>query len=201
MSAPSIQGSDEAPELTFRRLLYVASGGTQATFTPMWLQWLRDHYPDLEVRYAVTRSALRFTTLTALAAAAGHPGLVDAWPEQPESALHVELAQWPDAVVVHPATLDFVSRLALGRGDSPVMLALQCTSAQVVVCPGIPPGAHRNPAYRRHVAELSERDNLAVLPPRTGRSQATGETEVGTAVYLPTALAALSELTAWQATT
>lgn len=194
------EGTGAAPVLGFRRLLFVAAGGTQATFTPMWLQWLRDHYPDLDVRYAVTRSALRFTTPTALAAAAGHPGLVDEWPDQPEAALHVELAQWPDAVLVHPATLDFVARMALGRGDSPVMLALQCTAAQVVVCPGLPPRGHLNPAYRRHVAELSERDNVAVLPPRSGRSQATGDTEVGTAVYLPTALEALAELTAWQAT-
>jgi hypothetical protein len=190
----------DTPELSFRRLLYVVAGGTQATFAPMWLQWLRDHYPHLEVRCAVTRSALRFTTPTALAAAAGRPALVDAWPDQPESALHVELAQWPDAVLVHPATLDFVARLALGRGDSPVMLALQCTAAQVALCPGLPPRAHLNPAYRRHVAELSERDNLSVLPPRAGRSQATGELELGTAVYLPSALSALAELTAWQAT-
>lgn len=188
------------PRLGAHRLLYVASGGLQAMFVPMWLQWLRTSYPDLAVRYVVTRSATRFTTRTSLAVAAGDAeGMVDEWPEQPESALHVDLALWPDAVLVHPATFDFVARLSAGFGDSPAMLALQCTTAPIVICPALPPNGFRNPAYRRNVSELAERENVTVLPPVRGRSMSTGHEGVGTVAHLPTAIASLEELREWVA--
>lgn len=190
---------DQAPTLQAHRLLYVATGGIQAMFTPMWLQWLRTSYPDTQVRYVVTRSALRFTTPTALSVASGQGwGMVDEWPDEPQSAVHVELASWPDAVVVHPATMNFVARLSQGLADTPALLALQCTQAPIVVCPALPPGGYRNPAYRRHMAELAERDNVTVMPPVSGPSMSTGETGVGTAAPFQDAVAAAEDLRAWR---
>ena len=181
-----------------KRLLYVITGGVQAMFGPMWLQWFRTSYPELALRYAITRSAAQFTTMTALSVAAGeHRGAVDEWGEAPRDAPHVELAQWPDAILVHPATMNFVARFSLGLADTPVLLALQCTSSPIALCPALPPGGYANPAYRRHVTELSERDNVTVLPPVTGRSLSTGEIGVGTAAALPHAVAALEELRCW----
>ncbi|MFE1057041.1 flavoprotein [Streptomyces rochei] len=188
----------EAPPFRAERLLYVASGGVQAMFLPMWLNWLHTNYPATDVRCVVTPSALRFTTPTALAIS-GSPGLLltDIWPEQPDSALHVELAQWPDAVLVHPATYHFVARLSLGLADTPALLALQCTDAPIVVCPALPPGGHRSPAHRRHVEELAQRPNVTVLPPIPGVSMSTGEQGIGTAALLPDAIAALEDARAW----
>lgn len=176
------------------RLLYVATGGVQAMFLPMWLSWLRTHYPQTEVRHTVTVSARRFVGPTAAAVAGGGLSMVDQWPDEPDQALHVELASWPDAVLVHPATMHFLARFSLGLADTPVLLALQCTSAPVVVCPALPPGGHLNPAYRRHVKELSERDNVVVLPPTAGVSMSTGEQGIGTAALLPHAITALEDL-------
>lgn len=201
MTSP-VPDTTDAPALHAERLLYVATGGIQAMFVPMWLHWLRSRYPDLELRYVMTPAAMRFTTQTALSVAAGPAeGMIDRWPDQPESALHVELASWPDAVIVHPATMDFVSRLAHGAGESPAMLALQCTTAPIVISPGLPPNGHLNAAYRKNVLELSERDNLVVVPPTMGTSMSSGEEGIGTPAYLPTALAALAELRDWMTLT
>ncbi|MEU9046542.1 MULTISPECIES: flavoprotein [unclassified Kitasatospora] len=202
MTAPAsgspLTGSDSLPPLRAKRLLYVATGGIQAMFLPQWLSWFRSGYPGTEVRCIVTPSALRFTGATAIAVASGASlPTVDIWPDQPDRALHVELAEWPDAVLVHPATMHFVARLALGLADTPTLLALQCTRAPVVVCPALPPGGHLNPAYRAHVAALAERDNFAVLPPVNGVSLTTGEEGVGTAALLTHAVAALDDLCAW----
>ncbi|GAB7181536.1 hypothetical protein ATKI12_1367 [Kitasatospora sp. Ki12] len=199
MTTPSAALADgSAPEFAGRRLLYVTTGGVQAMFLPMWLSWLRANYPRTEVRAVVTASARRFVGSTA-AAAAGGGGLpvVDRWPDEPDRALHVELAQWPDTVLVHPATMHFVARFSQGLADTPTLLALQCTRAPVVVCPALPPGGHHNPAYRRHVAELSERDNVTVLPPIPGMSLSTGAEGIGTAALLPNAIAALEDMRAW----
>ncbi|MFE7271154.1 flavoprotein [Streptomyces sp. NPDC057623] len=188
----------EPPAFHAKRLLYLATGGVQTMFLPMWLKWLRTSYPGTELRYVITPSARRFATPTAIAATAG-AGLpmVDAWPDEPDGALHVELASWPDAVLVHPATMHFVARFSLGLADTPTLLALQCTRAPIVVCPALPPNGHSNPAYRRHIVELSERDNVTVLPPIRGASMSSGEVGIGTAALLPHAISALEDLRSW----
>jgi phosphopantothenoylcysteine decarboxylase/phosphopantothenate--cysteine ligase len=98
----------------------------------------------LELRVAVTRNAERFVTRGALGPMSGGNALLDAWPDGPvDRALHVELAEWADTVIVHPASLHFLARLAQGLADTPVLLALQCTTAPVVLAPALPPGAER----------------------------------------------------------
>ncbi|MFB7620210.1 flavoprotein [Kitasatospora sp. NPDC056181] len=187
------------PAFHAKRLLYVVTGGIQAMLLPNWLTWLRASYPDTEVHTVLTPSSRRFVGTTAAAVANGSTmPTLDVWPEAPDRALHVELAAWPDAVLVHPATMHFIARLSLGLGDSPTLLALQCTRAPIVVCPSLPPGGHLNPAYQRHVLELSERDNVAVLPPVHGVSISTGEEGIGTAARLPHALSALEDLRSWK---
>ncbi|MFI5782542.1 flavoprotein [Nocardia sp. NPDC051570] len=198
VTGPQLEPAAAAPDFRGRRLLYVVTGGVQAMFLPSWLTWLRAGYPDLQVRHILTRAATRFVTPTiAAVAAGGTPGLLDEWPDQPSSALHVELAQWPDTILVHPATMHFMGRLALGLADTPALLALQCTMAPIVVCPSLPPHGHLNPAYRRHVLELSARDNITVLPPTYGTSISTGETGIGTPAQLTDALHALEQLRQW----
>ncbi|MFJ6509239.1 flavoprotein [Streptomyces sp. NPDC091879] len=196
MNQPTPQAA--APDFHAKRLLYITTGGIQAMLLPTWMSWLRTHYPDTEVHSVLTPSARRFVGTTAVAAAGGR-GLpaTDAWPTEPDRALHVDLATWPDAILVHPATMHFVARLSLGLADTPALLALQCTRAPIVICPSLPPNGHLNPAYQRHILELSERDNVTVLPPVNGVSITTGEEGIGTAVYLPHAISALEDLRTW----
>lgn len=184
-----------APTFGSRRLLYVGTGSLGVMFMPMWSQWLRTSYPQLEVRTVITRSAEQFVTRTALTVFTGREILVDAWPDEPRpKALHVELAQWPDAIVIHPASFHFVSRLALGMTDTPVLLALQCTKVPVALAPALPPGGIDSPAYRRHIEALAERPNVVVIPPTTGRSVTTGRMEGSVAAPLSEVLAHTEQL-------
>ncbi|WDF39836.1 flavoprotein [Streptomyces sp. T12] len=183
------------PAFGARRLLYVGTGALSAAHMPFWLNWLRQGYPDVEVRPLITRSAERFVSRGALAPLAGREALLDAWPDGPvHAAPHVELAEWAEAVVVHPASLNFLARLALGLADTPVMLALQCTSAPVVLAPSLPPGALRSAAYRRHRAALEERPNVSVVPPTPGLSSTTGRMDAALAAPLPELLTAAERL-------
>lgn len=199
------QGAQAAPRFSAERLLLVCTGSIAAMFFPSWLHWLRVNYPALGLRYVMTRSATGFAGKQAVAAAggAGAP-VIDAWPEPGEAqgTVHIELASWPDAVLVHPATFAFTARYALGLADSPVMLALQCTSAPVAIAPALPPGGFTSAAYRAHVGNLSSRPNTVVVPPVTGYSMATLEEGVGTVAPFPACLGALEQLrsrnSAWQ---
>ncbi|MET9424346.1 flavoprotein [Streptomyces sp. NPDC006540] len=197
MAEATKMAAGPAPAFGARRVLFVGTGAIGVMFMPMWVNWLRTAYPDVELRTMVTRSAERFVTRTALTAFAGDEVLRDAWPEEPEvGARHVELAQWPDAIVVHPATFHFVSRLALGVADTPLMLALQCTRAPIAVAPALPPGGVESFAYQQHVAALERRPNVAVVPPQPGFSVTTGQMDASVATPLPEVIPTLEHLRA-----
>jgi phosphopantothenoylcysteine decarboxylase/phosphopantothenate--cysteine ligase len=138
---------------------------------------------------ALTRQATTFVAPAALTAIGGTPLIHDAWPTEPQTtAPHVELADWPEAVAVFPATFHFVSRLALGLADTPVMLALQCTTAPIGLAPALPPGGYESHAFRSHLAALRARPQVVVAEPELGRSITTGRVERSTAAPLPTLL-------------
>lgn len=193
---------EQLPPLGLERLLVVGTGSIGVAHLPYWVTWLRLYHPGVELRVVLTRAAERFVTRQALVPLAHAPVLRDHWPEEPEERpLHVELALWPDAVLVCPASLDYLARLALGRGDSPSVLALQCTGAAIAVAPALPPGGAQSAAYRGHVRALRERDNVVVVPPVAGRSAATGRRDGWPAAPLPAALRELDALHARLRTT
>ncbi|KIF75268.1 hypothetical protein QR77_17750 [Streptomyces sp. 150FB] len=183
-------GDRSAPsDLSFRRLLLVGTGALGVSSLPGWLGWLRESYPHIDTKVVLTRQATTFVAPAALTAIGGKPLVHDVWPTEPQvTAPHVELADWPEAVAVFPATFHFVSRLALGLADTPVMLALQCTTAPIGLAPALPPGGYQSHAFRSHLAALRARPQVVVAEPELGRSVTTGRVERSTAAPLPTLL-------------
>ncbi|MGW6441559.1 flavoprotein [Lentzea sp. NPDC055074] len=166
------------PDFGARAVLVVGTGAISAMHLPFWLNWLRLSYPDTEIQVALTRSAEAFVSRHSLTALTRREVIRDRWPEEPEpAALHVRLAEWAEAVLVYPACVNFLARLSLGLADTPVLMALQCTSAPIGLAPALPPGAAANPAVVRNLAELSERTNVVVAPTKPSRSLTTGRTD------------------------
>ena len=187
------QGPAGLPPVTFtpRRLLLVGTGAISAAMLPYWVRWLKLVLPELETRIVITRGAERFVTRMALSALNASEAVLDEWPDTPVvKAPHVEWAQWAEAVAVYPATVDFLSRFAAGRGDSPAMLALQCTTAPIGIAPSLPPGAVHNPVITRLMKEVQERPNVCVAPPEPGPSATTGLNDA----YVPPELSRLLAL-------
>ncbi|WP_449065830.1 flavoprotein [Planomonospora algeriensis] len=185
------------PPFPGERLLILATGSLGAAFLPYWLNWLRGSYPDLDVRVVVTRSAERFVSRQAIAALIGGDVPVDAWPDDPgPGSPHVEYASWADAVVVYPATYHFLGRFAGGLADTPMLLALQCTSAPIGIAPALPPGADSSHAYRRHRAAIAERPNVVVVDPVPVLSAHTRKRDALGAAPLPVLIERLAELRA-----
>jgi phosphopantothenoylcysteine synthetase/decarboxylase len=163
----------QAPPFGISRLLLVVTGSASAVGVPQWLGWLRRAYPELSVRVAMSRSATRFVTPLSLGLRLDEDVRIDTW-EECSRALHVEYAEWAEAVLVYPATFHFTARLALGLADTPVLLALQCTEALVALAPSLPPGGLDSPAFRSHWAALAARPNVVLAPPVQGYSLTTG---------------------------
>jgi phosphopantothenoylcysteine decarboxylase/phosphopantothenate--cysteine ligase len=133
---------------------------------------------DADVRVVMTESACRFVTPVTMQALSGKPVFTDMWdPTVPDNMAHIELSRDRDAIVVAPATADFLAKVANGLGDdllSTMCLARECP---LLVAPAMNRQMWDNPATRRNVERLRA-DGVAVLGPAAG-DQACGETGMG----------------------
>jgi phosphopantothenoylcysteine decarboxylase/phosphopantothenate--cysteine ligase len=89
---------------------------------------------------------------------------------------HIDLTRGADAVLVAPASADFIARLAQGRADE--ILSLLCLARPIDRCPLLlAPAMNRemwaHPATQRNLAQ-ARADGARVLGPATG-DQACGE--------------------------
>ena len=169
----------------FRRVLLVGTGALSVAFLPFWTNWLNNTFPEMEKRVVLTRSARRFVSVDAISTLCGNRVVTDDWNDaEPGTAPHVELAAWPDLVLVHPATMHFLSRYALGLTDTPLLCALQSTTALVGVAPSLPPRAQLSPVVQAHLDTLRRRPGVVVAPSVPAVSASTGEREVGCSVPL-----------------
>ncbi|MCE2912808.1 MAG: bifunctional phosphopantothenoylcysteine decarboxylase/phosphopantothenate--cysteine ligase CoaBC [Pseudomonadota bacterium] len=133
------------------------------------------------VQAVMTESACRFIGPATLQALTGRPVFTSQWdPRQPNGMAHIDLTRSADAVLVAPASADFLARLAQGRADE--LLSLLCLArprerVPLLVAPAMNREMWSHPATQRNVAQLRA-DGTVVLGPAEGE-QACGETGDG----------------------
>ncbi|PBC64023.1 hypothetical protein BKI49_09970 [Streptomyces sp. Tue6028] len=170
-------------------VLVVGTGAIAAAHLPTWISWVRTVHPEVQLRIVVTRNATRFVSTEALRVLGDCEVIEDQWESIPGHyrAFHVEIAEWADATLVYPATMNFLTRFSIGMTDTPALLALQCTEKPVVVAPSLPTGAAGSPPVTRHLATLEAARNVTVLPTVNGFSVGTGGKTPGAPVPFPQA--------------
>jgi len=141
--------------------------------TPFVIRRLRD--AGYEVRALATERALAFTTETALATAAGSPVATDAaWFAASGSALHLELANWADLLVVAPATAAGLARAAAGLAEDLLTATITAGLPRVIWAPAMNPEMWQYPATRENVSRLRGWGH-AFVGPEYGALAAVGE--------------------------
>jgi phosphopantothenoylcysteine decarboxylase / phosphopantothenate---cysteine ligase len=162
--------------LTSKRILLGITGGVAAYKAAELVRRLRER--GAEVRVVMTQAAQSFITPLTLQALSGqrvHTDLLD--PEAEAAMGHIELARWADAVLVAPATADFLARLAQGRADDLLATLCLATRAPLAVAPAMNQAMWTHPATRDNLALLARR-GVQVWGPAEG-AQACGETGPG----------------------
>ena len=133
------------------------------------------------VQVVMTPGAEQFITALTMQALTGRPVYTSTWDaREPNRMAHINLTRHADAVVVAPATADFMARLAHGRGDE--LLSLLCLARPIercalLVAPAMNREMWAHPATRRNAAQLVE-DGAVLLGPGQGE-QACGESGDG----------------------
>ena len=162
--------------LSGKQILLGITGGIAAYKSAELVRLLRKQ--GAEVRVVMTEGAQAFITPLTLQALSGQPVHTDLLDSEAEAAMgHIELARWADAVLVAPATADFIARLAQGRADDLLAAVCLATDAPLAVAPAMNHVMWDNPATRDNMTLLKRR-NIRIFGPGTG-SQACGETGPG----------------------
>ena len=147
------------------RVLLGVTGGIAAYKSAELTRRLMERGADVQV--VMTAGAREFVTPLTFQALSGRPVRTDLWDAAAEAAMgHIELARWPQRIVIAPATADFIARLAHGLADDLLSTLCLATDVPIVVVPAMNRlmWANRRDAGQRHgVAPARRRD------PRSGR--------------------------------
>ncbi|MCZ2174089.1 MAG: bifunctional phosphopantothenoylcysteine decarboxylase/phosphopantothenate--cysteine ligase CoaBC [Burkholderiales bacterium] len=163
-------------ELKGKRLVLGVTGGIAAyKAAELARRLVRD---GAEVHAVLTASGARFVTPVTFQALTGRLAWCDAWDARmPDNMAHIELSRAADAIVVAPASADFLARLAHGRADDLLSALCLARDCPLLVAPAMNRQMWENPATQRNKSQLLA-DGVTILGPAAGE-QACGETGLG----------------------
>jgi phosphopantothenoylcysteine decarboxylase/phosphopantothenate--cysteine ligase len=166
-------------DLAGRRVVLGLSGGIACYKSCELVRLLVQAGAD--VRVVMTAGAARFVTPDTLQALSGHPVATEIWDaREPNGMPHINLTRGADAVLVAPASADFIARLAQGRSED--LLSLTCLArpwgsgnqrVPLLLAPAMNREMWSHPATRRNLAQVAA-DGALVLAVDSG-DQACGE--------------------------
>ena len=132
---------------------------------------------NVEVQVAMTEAACHFITPATMQALTGRPVLVTQWDAADNGMAHIASSRAADAIVIAPATADFIAKLALGLADDLLSTLCLARDCPLLLAPAMNKQMWANAATQRNIAQL-ERDGVTILGPCSG-VQACGEEGLG----------------------
>ena len=111
-------------------------------------------------------------------------------PDSEYSVEHVMLAQQADVIIVAPATVHCIAKLALGLADDPLTTTIVAAKCPLVIAPAMDGNMYDHPATQANLATLIGR-GAVIAGPGTGRL-ASGLTGVGRLLETPELLGHIS---------
>jgi len=151
-----------------QRLRYVlgVTGGIAAYKTAELTRLLVKDGADVDV--VMTAAAQHFVTATTFQALSGRAVLTDLWATGADNAMgHIGVSRGATAIVVAPASADFLAKLAHGHADDILSTLCLARDCPLLVAPAMNVEMWRNPATQRNVAQLRA-DGVAILGPGSG---------------------------------
>lgn len=158
------------------RIVLGITGGIAAYKTAELLRLLVKQ--GIEVQVVMTEAACHFITPTTLQGLSGKPVFTDQWDASvPNSMAHINLSRVADAIVIAPASADFIAKLAHGLADDLLSTLCLARVCPLIIAPAMNREMWLNAATQRNIAQLLA-DGVQVLGPDNG-VQACGEEGMG----------------------
>jgi phosphopantothenoylcysteine decarboxylase/phosphopantothenate--cysteine ligase len=133
---------------------------------------------NVEVQVAMTEAATKFVTPATFQALTGKPVATDLWDASfPNNMAHIELSRGVDAILVAPASADFMAKVATGLAGDLLSATCLARNCPLLMAPAMNREMWDNSATQRNVERLRG-DGVAILGPAAG-DQACGEVGMG----------------------
>ncbi len=165
----------ERQDLSGRRIVLGLTGGVACYKSAELLRLLVKQ--GASVRVVMTDAAQQFMTATTMQALSGEPVTTSQWDNRDHNNMpHINLGRWAEAVVVAPASADFMAQLLHGSANE--LLSLLCLArprdtCALLLAPAMNREMWSHPATQRNVQQLLA-DGTHLLGPSAG-DQACGE--------------------------
>ncbi|MCF8010809.1 MAG: bifunctional phosphopantothenoylcysteine decarboxylase/phosphopantothenate--cysteine ligase CoaBC [Clostridiales bacterium] len=146
----------------------------------------------VEVYVVMSNSAQQFVGPLTFEAISGNTVHLDILESPPGWKFpHLELAEKADAVVIAPATANFLSKAALGMADDLLSALLLGCESTVLICPAMNSKMYRHPAVQENIKKLNDL-GYSVLTPGEGHL-ACGDTGPGRLPDIPEIISELEK--------
>ena len=159
-----------------RRIVLGVTGGIAAYKAAELVRLLGKAGADVHV--VLSEGGARFVTAVTFQALSGNRVWTELWDVRMDNNMaHIDLGRDADAILVAPATADFIARLAQGRADD--LLSTLCLARDVplIVAPAMNRQMWASPPTQRNLAQVRA-DGVTEFGPAAG-DQACGETGMG----------------------
>jgi phosphopantothenoylcysteine decarboxylase/phosphopantothenate--cysteine ligase len=159
-----------------KRLLLGVTGGVAAYKAAELTRLLSQN--GYEVQVVLTEAASHFVGAATFQALSGRPVFTSMWDASSGNGMaHIDFTRDRDAVLIAPASADFVAKLVHGAADDLLSTLCLARNCPLLIAPAMNRHMWDNPATQRNIAQL-KRDSVTVLGPTSG-DLACGETGMG----------------------
>ncbi|SPJ17692.1 fused 4'-phosphopantothenoylcysteine decarboxylase; phosphopantothenoylcysteine synthetase, FMN-binding [Burkholderiales bacterium] len=166
-------------ELSNRKIVLGVTGGIAAYKSCELVRRLREQ--GAHVQAVMTHSARNFLAPASLQALTGMPVFDDLWDTRMSDGMaHIALSRDADAILVAPASANFLAKIANGLCDdllSTLVLARRSAQCKLLLAPAMNVEMWEQPATQRNIERLRA-DGALILGPAHG-DQACGEVGAG----------------------
>ncbi len=139
------------------------TGGIACYKIPYLVRLLRK--AQAEVQVIMTSGATEFITPLTLETLSERPVAVKMFPaDEFVGTRHIDMAQWPDLIVVAPATANLMGKTAHGICDDLLTTVICATPRPILIAPAMNPQMWSNKVTQKNHALLSELGWLFVGP-------------------------------------
>jgi len=152
----------------FNRVLIGVSGGIAAYKVCEVVSNLAKQ--GVEVRVILTKSATEFVTPLTFATLSRQPAYTDTdfWQPSNGRPLHIELAEWADAIVLAPVSANTLAKIAYGIADNLLTNTLLAANCTVLFAPAMNTTMWLQPSVQENWRKVQTFSNYKAIAPTDG---------------------------------
>ncbi len=156
--------------LSGKKVLLAVTGGIAAYKACSLVNYLLKE--GAEVKIVMSDNATRFVTPLTFQALANSNVYVDMWDIQnPKEVEHITLAQWPNLIIIAPASANTIAKIAYGIADNLLTTVILASIQEipVLIAPAMNTQMWINPITQQNIEKLKKIKKFAFVGPEEGK--------------------------------